>query len=161
MFILLHICNLLCGLPATFTPAAHHSARLFDIYNEVIFTGHPLLLFTNPLKPPRAKRTSVSKWATVLIFPIFPPSYSRPGWWRMNSLTPVLLRLWGWHSSICDPFWCNWILNTECNMKHDLRVPLLLPVLVFFIQTSKRSLLRAICVWGAEVVNDDRRQTQG
>lgn len=30
---------------------------LGDIYNEVIFTGHPLLLFT----PPGPKRTSVSK----------------------------------------------------------------------------------------------------
>lgn len=36
--------------PATFTPAVHHLSRLLgDIYNEVIFTGHPLLLFTNPL----------------------------------------------------------------------------------------------------------------
>lgn len=47
---LLHICNMLCIAPSYLSPAVHHLSRLLgDIYNEVIFTGHPLLLFTTPL----------------------------------------------------------------------------------------------------------------
>lgn len=40
--------------------------------------------------------------------------------------------LWGRHSSICDPSWCNWILHTECDMEHDLGVSPLLPFSLFF-----------------------------
>lgn len=41
---LLHTRNNQLPLP----PTVHHLSRLLgDIYNEVIFTGHPLLLFTN------------------------------------------------------------------------------------------------------------------
>lgn len=78
MFILLHFCNLLCELPATFTPAAHHSARLFDIYNEVIFTGHTLALRKPPQTPPgQNERLSVNE-LLFSSFPFPPPASLAP-----------------------------------------------------------------------------------
>lgn len=167
---LLHICNMLCIAPSYLSPAVHHLSRLLgDIYNEVIFTGHPLLLFTTPLG--HNGHLSVNELllsffsfffqSTVSLFPA--------AWWRMKSLTPIPSYLSGEDThSIRDPSWCNWILHSECNMELDPGVPLLLPFFLFFFPPSSLEPLKGlccgpfVCVWGGtDGLNDDRWQTRG
>lgn len=80
--------------------------------------------------------------------------------------TSTVTSLWGRHSSICDPSWCNWILHPECNMEHDLGVPLPLPFFLFLSFKPLKGLCcglfgKPLCVRGTDVLNDDRWQTRG
>ena len=174
---LLHICKMLCIVPSyhrpcgsPFVPFTWRHLQWGHIYRTPTLAVH---------NPPEPKQTSVSKWAMALIFLFFFILPFPGAWWRMKSLTPAPLPLWGRQSSISDPFWCNWILHTECKMENDLGVPLLPPfflcmcvfcflvffcflVLFFFIWTNQRSSPQAI--WEAslcgrtDVLNDDRWQ---
>lgn len=109
---------------------------------------------------------SVSKWAIALIFLFFFLIYSLCCCLMKDEVlnTSAITSLWGRHSSICDPSWCNWILHTECNMEHDLGVPLLLSFrYVFSFKPLKglccRPFGKLLRVLGTDVLNDDKWQT--
>lgn len=147
-----------CGSP--FVPFTWRHLQWGHIYRTPTLAVH---------NPPGPQRTSVSKWAIALIF-LFFSIYSLPLLCCLMKdevlNTSVVTSLWGRHSSICDPSWCNWILHPECNMEHDLGVPLPLPFFLFLSFEPLKGLCcgsfgKPLCVRGTDVLNDDRWQTRG
>lgn len=140
-----------CWQPATFT-FSPLSCLNGDIYNEVILTGHPILLFITFL--------SVNEQSLSFFF--VPPDEV------LN--TSIVMSLWGRDSSICDPFCCNYTPSTKWDMtwvsiaSSSLAVFFFVRVF-FFLEPLQclfcRPSVKPTFVWGTDILNNDRWKTWG